>query len=108
MSTEFFQTRMGRHFYEGTMPQLVEQIKRSNELMEQFLAQQSASSCHCEEPNPDIDFQDAVDNLIHNFLFDMAEVYDPSRAKTPLDWDIYKISTVRETVEKLLELPERY
>ncbi len=28
MSVEFFQTRMGRQFYEGTMPALVRQLER--------------------------------------------------------------------------------
>ena len=28
MSVEFFQTRMGRQFYEGTMPALVKQLER--------------------------------------------------------------------------------
>lgn len=36
MSVEFFQTRMGRQFYEHTMPELVRQLARLNELLEQF------------------------------------------------------------------------
>ena len=33
---QFFQTRMGRQFYESTMPELVEQIVRLNELLERL------------------------------------------------------------------------
>ncbi len=40
MSVEFFQTRMGRQYYEGTMPELVKQLARLNELLEQLVAAQ--------------------------------------------------------------------
>lgn len=40
MSVEFFQTRMGRQFYEGTMPELVRQIARLNELLERLVARE--------------------------------------------------------------------
>ena len=40
MSVEFFQTRMGRQFYEYTMPELVRQIAKLNELLEQLVATQ--------------------------------------------------------------------
>ena len=33
----FFQTGMGHRFYEGTMPALVEQLKRLNSNLEKFL-----------------------------------------------------------------------
>lgn len=33
---QFFQTRMGRAFYEHTMPELVRQITRMNELLEKM------------------------------------------------------------------------
>jgi hypothetical protein len=34
---EFFRTRMGQTFFEGTMPNLVEQLKRLNNLLERAL-----------------------------------------------------------------------
>ena len=40
MSVEFFQTRMGRQFYENTMPELVRQIAKLNELLERLVATQ--------------------------------------------------------------------
>lgn len=38
MSVQFFQTRMGRQFYEATMPELVKQLQRLNELLERIAA----------------------------------------------------------------------
>lgn len=38
MSIEFFQTVMGKRFYEGTMPELVKQITRLNEILEEGMA----------------------------------------------------------------------
>ena len=35
----FFKTRMGQVFYERTMPELVKQIARLNELLEQLVRQ---------------------------------------------------------------------
>ena len=40
MSVEFFQTRMGRQFYEYTVPELVRQIAKLNELLERLAAAQ--------------------------------------------------------------------
>ncbi len=37
--TPFFKTRMGQVFYERTMPELVKQIARLNELLEQLVRQ---------------------------------------------------------------------
>ena len=37
---KFFQTRMGQRFYEHTMPELVWQIERLNELLERLVAAQ--------------------------------------------------------------------
>ena len=37
MSVEFFQTRMGKTFYEHTMPELVRQLERLNEQMEKLV-----------------------------------------------------------------------
>ena len=36
MSVEFFQTRMGQRFYEQTMPELVRQLGKLNELLERL------------------------------------------------------------------------
>ncbi len=35
---KFFQTRMGQRFYEHTMPELVRQATRLNDLLEQLVA----------------------------------------------------------------------
>ncbi len=35
---KFFQTRMGQRFYEHTMPELVRQVTRLNDLLEQLVA----------------------------------------------------------------------
>jgi hypothetical protein len=34
---EFFQTRMGARFYEGTMPKIAEQLERLNDNLETLL-----------------------------------------------------------------------
>ena len=34
---QFFQTRMGRTFYEHTMPELVREIKKLNELLQKLV-----------------------------------------------------------------------
>ena len=36
---EFHKTRMGQRFYERTMPELVQQIERLNELLERLVRQ---------------------------------------------------------------------
>jgi hypothetical protein len=36
---EFFQTRMGARFYEGTMPKIAEQLERLNDNLERLLAE---------------------------------------------------------------------
>ena len=36
---EFFQTRMGARFYEGTMPKIAEQLERLNDNLEGLLAE---------------------------------------------------------------------
>ncbi len=38
--TPFFMTRMGQRFYEHTMPELVRQITKLNELLERLVATQ--------------------------------------------------------------------
>ena len=38
--TPFFKTRMGHRFYEHTVPELVRQITRLNELLERLVAAQ--------------------------------------------------------------------
>ena len=42
--TPFFKTRMGHRFYESTMPNLVEQITRLNELLERLVEKQESES----------------------------------------------------------------
>jgi len=37
---KFFQTRMGQRFYEHTMPELVRQLERLNEMLERLTSQQ--------------------------------------------------------------------
>ena len=37
--TPFFKTRMGHQFYERTMPALVKQLERLNELLERLVDQ---------------------------------------------------------------------
>jgi hypothetical protein len=37
---KFFQTRMGRQFYEHTMPELVRQLERMNKLLDRLVAAQ--------------------------------------------------------------------
>ena len=34
---QFFQTKMGRQFYDATMPNLVKQLARLNELLERLV-----------------------------------------------------------------------
>ncbi len=41
--TPFFMTRMGHTYYEHTMPELVRQITRLNELLERLIAVQEPS-----------------------------------------------------------------
>ena len=36
---KFFQTRMGQRFYEHTMPELVRQLERLNELLEKLIGE---------------------------------------------------------------------
>ena len=38
--TPFFKTRMGHQFYERTVPALVKQLERLNELLERLVDQQ--------------------------------------------------------------------
>ena len=41
---QFHQTRMGRTFYEHTLPELVKQLTRLNDLLEKLVAQRSKDS----------------------------------------------------------------
>ena len=36
---DFFRTRMGARFYEGTMPKIAEQIERLNDILEALLVE---------------------------------------------------------------------
>ncbi len=40
MTVQFFQTRMGRQFYEHTVPELVRQLERLNRLLERLVVVQ--------------------------------------------------------------------
>ena len=42
--TPFFKTRMGHQFYERTMPALVKQLERLNELLERLVDQQERTT----------------------------------------------------------------
>ena len=51
--TPFFKTRMGQRFYEHTMPELVEQLERLNDVLERLAVQRDRAddtgeeeSCH--------------------------------------------------------------
>ncbi len=46
---KFFQTRMGQRFYEHTVPELVRQLARLNDLVERLVAAQEGR----EKPNAD-------------------------------------------------------
>ncbi|MFP2895118.1 hypothetical protein [Corallococcus sp. 4LFB] len=55
----FFQTHMGQRFYEGTMPQLVRELRRLNDnlerlvtVAEQLAGQKPAPSVEPREPSP--------------------------------------------------------
>lgn len=41
---QFFQTRMGQRFYEHTLPELVRQIARLNDLLERIAAKLGAAN----------------------------------------------------------------
>ena len=40
----FYQTRAGRTYYEHTLPELVKQLTRLNELLEKLIAQRAKDS----------------------------------------------------------------
>jgi len=41
---QFFQTRMGHRFYESTLPELVRQLARLNDLLERLVARIEAAT----------------------------------------------------------------
>lgn len=41
---QFFQTRTGQRFYESTMPEMVRQIARLNDLLERIAAKHGAAN----------------------------------------------------------------
>ena len=51
MSVEFFQTRIGRQFYDHTMPELVRQITKLNELLERMVAAQDRQQREKDDAN---------------------------------------------------------
>ena len=44
--TPFYKTRMGHQFYESTMPRLVEQLERLNDLLEKMLDRKGTDRTH--------------------------------------------------------------
>ena len=42
---EFYQTRAGRTYYEKTLPDLVEQLRRLAEALEKLVAQKDQEGC---------------------------------------------------------------
>jgi hypothetical protein len=52
----FYQTRMGQQFYERTLPELVRQVERLNELLERLVGEGKVPGCGSEsdaEPSSD-------------------------------------------------------
>ena len=49
---QFFQTRMGQRFYESTMPDLVRQLTRLNDLLERIAARIEAATPPKTTPKP--------------------------------------------------------
>ncbi len=48
---QFFQTRMGQRFYEHTVPELVRQLERLNELLERLVAAQERRPRYKDDAN---------------------------------------------------------
>lgn len=48
--SDFYRTVMGHRFYEGTMPELVAQLRRLNDNIEKLIAQKDKTD---EVPHPD-------------------------------------------------------
>ncbi len=48
---KFFQTRIGQRFYEHTVPELVRQIERLNELLERLVATQERQPLYPDDAN---------------------------------------------------------
>ena len=42
--SDFYKTRMGQRFYECTMPELVKQLQRLNDLLERLVSRQEHES----------------------------------------------------------------
>ena len=63
-----------------------------------------------EPTDAQIELQDEIDNAIYDFLKKMRDIYEMRVSKDipELEWDIGKITVIREEVEGLLELPEIY
>lgn len=60
MAIEFFNTIMGRTFYEGTMPELVRQLKRLNDNLEKMIAAQ--------QPPPSLDLDEDACTECYNII----------------------------------------
>lgn len=52
MSSDFFRTRMGQTFYEGTMPSLVRELARLNQNLERLVAIAEKPAAPPAEPPP--------------------------------------------------------
>ena len=56
-------------------------------------------------------FQDEIDNTINTFLEEIQGLYFDKNGTSNLEefeWDINKITEIRETAEKILKLPDLY
>ena len=55
-------------------------------------------------PRAKIDFQDDVDNIIFDFMNTVLDIY----GQKEIEWNIGKISEIRFSLEKVLDLPNIY
>ncbi len=53
MSVQFFETRMGRQYYEVTLPELVRQLHRLNDLLALGVEQMETRNADRNEGSPD-------------------------------------------------------
>ncbi len=49
--SDFYKTRMGQRYYEHTMPELVRQLERMNELLERLAERDYPAGSCCERSN---------------------------------------------------------
>lgn len=62
------------------------------------------------QANISIDLKDAVDNMVHQFLSDMQNLYRGAAGLEPkeLEWNIEHIGNIRDEVRDELNLPDVY